>query len=93
MITCPNCKTIYQQPVGQCSECGRYLSGDTGNQALNWQLMGQVDRANREARVEGELRSPMTRRAGVVGSQVAVGQSTVDVARGEVAKLFTFGDT
>lgn len=93
MITCPNCRTIYPTPVGQCSECGRYLSGDTGNHALNMQLMGQVDRANRDSRAEGEIRSPMSRRTGVVGSQVGVPESTVAAARGVVGQLFRFGDT
>ena len=91
MITCPNCKTIYQEPTGTCVECGRPLtSSGGGDAALNRQLMGQVDRANRESRNEAELRSPMMRRTGVIGSQVGVGDPTVDVARGLVGKLFEF---
>lgn len=91
MITCGNCKTIYPEPTGTCVECGRPLSSqDGGAGAVNRQLMGQVDRANRESRAETELRSPMMRRTGVIGSQVGVGDSTVDVARGLVGKLFEF---
>ena len=89
MTTCPNCKTIYQDCPSQCGECGRYLSPDTGGQrAVNMQLMDQVGRAQDENRFEQNVRSPMTRRTGVVDGGGAYGQSTVAAARRNVHKLF-----
>ncbi len=89
MITCPNCKTIHQQPTSQCGECGRYLTSADGGGSVNANLMDSARRANQSARAESDLRNPALRRTGRLEG-VPMGESTVNVARGQIHKLFDF---